>query len=180
MPKALEEAIRSRRTLKDFDGSEIPKSLIERGLELAILAPNHRLNQPWRFRVYSKRAIETFREALKSECSEEERKTYEAPLLRLSKVGALIVVSCLTDEHPTVDLENYAATSAAIQNLLLFMAAEGVGSYWSTAKLFTNSIALKHFGLTNKERLVGAIWLGRGVSPEPKPRKPLAEVTEWL
>ncbi|MHC4392787.1 MAG: nitroreductase family protein, partial [Planctomycetota bacterium] len=46
-----DQAIRARRTVKAYEPSDLPRSVIEELLELAILAPNHRHTEPWRFTV---------------------------------------------------------------------------------------------------------------------------------
>ena len=45
------EAIRARRSIKDFTDEPIDRETVESLLELAVLAPNHRMTQPWRFVV---------------------------------------------------------------------------------------------------------------------------------
>ena len=47
----LEEAIRSRRTHKAFAPQPVPRGELDELLALARWAPNHRLTNPWRFRV---------------------------------------------------------------------------------------------------------------------------------
>ena len=45
------DAIRSRRTHKSFGREAVPRATLEELFDLARFAPNHRLTQPWRFRV---------------------------------------------------------------------------------------------------------------------------------
>src|SRR5881397_2337578 len=47
----LEQAIRSRRTVKAFGREPVERETLEELLELARWAPNHNLTNPWRFRV---------------------------------------------------------------------------------------------------------------------------------
>ena len=47
----LEQAIRGRRTHKAYAPEPIDPRLLDELLELATWAPNHRLTNPWRFRV---------------------------------------------------------------------------------------------------------------------------------
>ena len=47
----LSEAISSRRSVRQFSSRVITRAEIERMLDAAVQAPNHRLTQPWRFYV---------------------------------------------------------------------------------------------------------------------------------
>ena len=48
---AVETVITGRRTAKQFVPQPVPRSTIARLIEAAVWAPNHRLNEPWRFYV---------------------------------------------------------------------------------------------------------------------------------
>ena len=48
------EAIFGRRMAKEFTDTEVPRGTLERLLDAAIWAPNHRLTNPWRFFVLEK------------------------------------------------------------------------------------------------------------------------------
>ena len=45
------DAIRSRRTHKQFGAEPLDEAVVRDLLDLARFAPNHRLTQPWRFRL---------------------------------------------------------------------------------------------------------------------------------
>ena len=49
----LEEAIQSRRSVGRVKQDPVPKELIERILESAVHAPNHKITEPWRFHVFT-------------------------------------------------------------------------------------------------------------------------------
>ncbi len=178
--RSIEDVIAHRRTSKDFDGQQVSKEFIERALNAANWAPNHKLNQPWRFKVSSPTAIQKWIDHLKAHLSPEDFKAMEQALERVQKVGTLLYVSCLKDGHPVTDLENYGATCAGIQNILLLATAEGLQSYWSTGKVFAHSLSLSFWGIPESERFVGAIWLGHAKVGAAKPRKDFSEFTRWL
>src|SRR5215472_2913777 len=54
----VDDAIRSRRTLKEFEDREVPPEVVRELLELAVLAPNHHLTLPWRFWVLGPDTLE--------------------------------------------------------------------------------------------------------------------------
>ena len=43
------EALLTRRTIHNFTRDEVPEEAIERALQAALRAPNHKLTNPWRF-----------------------------------------------------------------------------------------------------------------------------------
>src|SRR5438309_11770082 len=47
------QAIRTRRAVKEYLDTPIPKEWIEELLDAAHWAPNHKLTHPWRFHVFS-------------------------------------------------------------------------------------------------------------------------------
>ena len=47
----VDEAIRSRRTLKAYTDDPVAPELVSELLDLAVLAPNHHETEPWRFWV---------------------------------------------------------------------------------------------------------------------------------
>lgn len=171
--------IRSRRTQKDFTGAALSEPEIRLLLEAANWAPNHRLNQPWRFRVFTQKGCKSLIESFRSSLNPEDLKAFEQPLTRIEKIGALIFVSHQIDANEAINLENYAATCAGIQNMLLMAESMGYQSYWSTSKFFNHSSMLKLIDFKDSERLVGALWFGRGEkSLQAKTRKAAEEFTQ--
>lgn len=177
---AFQEINNLRRTTKNFDGREVPKDIIQDLIREATKAPNHKLNEPWRFRVLNRAGVLKWIEHLQKKLSAEDLKSFEGPLARVQNVGALIYVSSVIDSNPVTDLENTQAVSAAIQNLLLGASALGLASYWATGNLMKHPIALQKMGLPESERLMGVIWLGYGELPTPKSRKDPETLTIWL
>src|SRR5919112_4772451 len=46
-------AIKTRRSVKEYNQTEIPREWIEELLDAAHWAPNHKLTHPWRFHVFT-------------------------------------------------------------------------------------------------------------------------------
>ena len=59
----VEQAIRERRTHKQFAAEPLPRDEVEDLLDLARWAPNHKLTQPWRFRVVGPETLARLKEA---------------------------------------------------------------------------------------------------------------------
>lgn len=185
----LERLVRERRTVKSFTGAPIERASIERLLDLARWAPNHRLHQPWRFAVLDQSAIGRLIAFLGSE-----RAIAEFPdpakaqaklgklLERLPQAGAIVQATWLRDADPLVDAEDHAAAAAAAQNVLLGAHAAGLAGYWSTAAALAHPATLRWCGIDPaREGFLGALWLGVPAErPPPPPRRPLTEVLRWL
>ena len=59
----LEKAIRTRRTHKAYGAEPVDRETLDELFELARWAPNHKLTNPWRFRVLGPAALERLKAA---------------------------------------------------------------------------------------------------------------------
>jgi len=177
----VELVIRSRRTCKSFDGRGVSKAEIARLLELAVMAPNHRLNEPWRFRVLTQPGIKRWIRNLQENIDASSLPMLQTSFDKVSTAGCLIFVSCERNENEVIDWENFAATCAGIQNLLLAATALRMQSYWSTGQIMTRPETFRFIDLNPQaERFAGTIWLGWGPIPEVRTRTPATEKTKWI
>lgn len=180
-------AIKTRRSLKEYLPTEIPKEWIEELLDAAHWAPNHKLNHPWRFHVFTgagreklvgarQAAVQAAAEKKGQQASEEELKfardkCFSSPVL--------IIVSMIGDDNKIMDQENYAACWCAIQNLLVAANARGLGSYPSTGAWIDQNFVGPVLGLTEKERPVACIFLGYSEQKALPKRLPVDRHTTW-
>lgn len=173
------QALLTRRTIHNFSSTSVDPSAIGRALHAAHHAPCHRLTWPWIFHLIgpeTRRALceiaigEKQRRAELSEAQRDaNRRAWSAP-------PVLIVVSSRRDPRPDVDDENYAASCVAVQNLMLSLHADGVGSKWSTGGAMHSADAHPLLGLTPDEhRLVGQVWVGHAAATPTINRPPLEE-----
>lgn len=179
----IDSAIRNRRTTKVFTGAAIAREDVAALVELACLAPNHRLTQPWRFAAIDRAGIARLVDFVRSpavSAAVEARKLGPATE-RLAACGAVIQVTCVLAGGPEQRLEDRDAAAAAVQNLLLAAHARGIASFWSTSPLMSHPAVLRWFGSDPaQEAHVGTIWLGiAGETPPAPHRRPLAEVLHW-
>lgn len=189
MTDSVAAAIRARRTVKDFTGEALSRTAIEALLDLANQAPTHRLTQPWRFYALDQTAIARLASYLKAEPAiaavpdPAKGAAKLAKLLeRLPTLGAMVLVTWVRDPAPAIDLEDHAATSAAVQNLLLAATAAGIGSFWSTNPALSHPLTARWCGANPAaETPLAVIWLGRTAKiPEVPTRKPLAQRMRWV
>lgn len=178
-------ALRTRRTIHRWKPEPVPAEVIERALEAAHLAPCHKFTWPWTFHVVGPQTRATLvevglqaAERKKGPLSPPQR---EAVRAKLANAGALIVVSQTPCDDPFRDRENYAAISAAIQNMMLSVHADGYGSKWSTGGVTTAPGTYAALGLDAETApIVGFVWVGVPASVPEVPRPALAQHVRTL
>jgi nitroreductase len=183
----LFEALAARRSIKSFTDRPVTRAEIERVLEVAALAPNHRMTQPWRFRVLGPEARRAYGEALGARKARKVEDPEAGELVRRkvaaehAALPAMIAVSMRLDENPEIREEDYAATFMAIENLSLAAVAMGLGAHLKTGAVMEDPRAREAAGIPEGERLVAIINLGEpaGIAA-PKPRTRASELTSWL
>jgi nitroreductase len=164
------DAIRGRRTHKQFAPEPIGRDTLEELLELARWAPNHKLTEPWRFRVVGPETLARLKEIAGPK---------EA--VKLERAPTLVVVSASLDGDPLQDEEDLHATAVAVYVVLLAAHARGLASYWRTPAVLRSDEGRAAVGLPRRERFVGMIYLGYPCSQPPaKERQPLATRLEYL
>ena len=184
------EAIKTRRSISRFKPDPPPRELIEKILDAATWAPTHHLTEPWRFFVLTGRAREKLGEvmaqALAEELadpnSQESRVKIDGEKQRPLRAPVIIAVAASPKQDPNVvELEEIVATSAAIQNMLLAAHALGLGAILRTGKAAYRKKVKEFFGLSDRDYLLGFIYLGY---PDAEPRKgfrtPFQNKTVWL
>lgn len=163
----VDEAIRSRRTLKEFVAEPVAPELVSELLELAVLAPNHHDTEPWRFWVVGRETLNALSEA-----------TGDKKLLRSHTA---IVVGVKRDSGAQTAEEDYAAVSCAIQNIMLAARGRGLASFWRTPGVLSRPVVARTLGVRKNVRLIGVVHLGQPGEPfPPPPKKSAAEHTRWL
>lgn len=172
------DALRHRRSAKTFGPDAPPREVLERIIEAATWAPNHRLTEPWRFFVLQDDARTRFGEVFVPNLDSD--KAIEALRTKVVRAPVLIVVAQHgSPDNPERDLEDYGATCAAVQNLLLAAQAEGLAAKWSTGNMATSPAAFAHLGLTEGDRIVALVYLGSAEATEPVAPKRGAAPVEW-
>jgi nitroreductase len=181
------QAIRTRRSISKL-GGDPGDAIVEELVELATWAPNHHLTEPWRFTVLRGAARERLgavwgeraaaSSGLAGEALAELGRRHADKLLR---APVLIVVSTRTDGDPVVAEEDFAATAAAVQNLLLAAEGLGLGAMWRTGALAHDPAVKAFLGLDPSDRIVAVVYLGSapGVTPPPRQRS-VAGVLRWM
>lgn len=166
-------AIRTRRDVERFSDAVPPRELVERLIDAAVWAPNHRLTEPWRFRVLAGTGREAMAEAVVSWLVSEGKPegAQRSARSKLLRAPVILVVSQVgTPEDPTRDLEDYAACVMAVQNILLAAHAEGLIAHLSTDAMAQYEGAKRYLGLQPHDRIVAYVNLGYP-RPEDAPKE---------
>jgi nitroreductase len=84
-------------------------------------------------------------------------------------------------ETKVLELENYAATSAACQNILLAAHALGLGAIWRTGDWSRDAKVKEFFGFAEDQHIAGFIYVGYPeTAGEPAPRPLFEDRTVWM
>ena len=183
----VERAIRERVSVKEYTDEPVPRDRMERLLDLALLVPNHRMTEPLEFRVMGPAAKRAYAEALagrKTKKIDDEAvagQVREKVVRRTTTVPSMVAVLVHEDEDPEVREEDYATAFMAIQNLSLAAEEEGLGTHIKTGAVMTEPALRDALDVAEDQRLAAIVFIGEPAErPDPKDRRPAAEVTRWL
>lgn len=185
LPHAAREIFRRRRSVYAYLDQDVPRAVLEQAMLDACHAPNHHRTSPWRFFVIPREA----RAALASAYAAAARRTGRdeaRAVQRASDAPVNIVVACVpaVGNPRVVPDEEVFATAAAVQNLLLSLAAAGVDTLLTTGELAQSPEVGALVGLADAPaRLLGVINVGYRNPQRPVPPRPaidLARVASWI
>ncbi len=186
----VNHAIETRRSIGRVKQDPVPRELVEKVLESAVHAPNHKITEPWRFHVFAGKGRGEFARAraelarLQAEAEGEEEEFAAGRISRERKKAfrAPVVIAVVSkggrDEVET--LENYAACAAAVQNMQLTAHSLGLGVIWRTGPVAYHEHMREFFGLGDGDRIVAYLYVGYpDMGERPRRRKPVDEKTIW-
>jgi len=158
---AVRQALIGRRTVNNFDKTPVPDKILINAIEAAISAPNHKITEPWRFIKLGSETIRKIAFLNASEIAKTDVEKAQKKIARWENIPGWCVVTCAKSSDKVQFLEDYAATSCAIQNFQLSMWADGVGVKWTTGPV-TKTAEFNDLCAINreKEEVVGCLWYG--------------------
>ena len=166
----VEQAIRSRRTVKAFEPEPVDRKTLEELLELARWAPNHNLTNPWRFRVLGPLALERLKAAAGPEAA-----------AKLDRAPTLVICSAKRSDDPVQDEEDRYAAACAAYVVLLAAHDRGLAAYWRTPAVLRSPQGRASVGLPDDEHFIGLLHLGRArQEAEPPGRDPPDNYVSFL
>ena len=180
------DVLTARRTVREFSAEPVAPAAVRRAIAAAITAPAPHHSQPWRFAVLESaeartRLLDDMLAAWTADLAADgftaeqiaRRVRRGDPLRR----APLIIVPCLVADaaHAYPDASRNAseramflvAMGAAIENLLVSLAVDGLGSCWISSTLFCREAALRALRLPGHFEPMGAIGVGHPAAPAP-------------
>ena len=177
------EALYRRRMAWRFKDTPVDREVINRMLNTAVWAPNHRLTEPWRFFVLEKdsEARQQAAEAAYEYSLEDgNRGRAEAARQKVLDPPILIYVYSKPGDNEGVTRENYASVCCAVQNISLAAVAEGLTVTWETGRITRSPQLREILGSKEEWQMVGALSVGVPDEELNPPRTPAAQFTTWL
>jgi F420 biosynthesis protein FbiB-like protein len=192
--------LQTRRSIRRYHPTPVPKELINQLLTAATWAPSAHNRQPWRFVVMTETAVkerlalamgQRLREDLTADnvppelIEKEAGRSYQ----RITAAPVLILI-CLTladmdsypDEKRTRNewLMAVQSTAMAGQNLLLAAHQSGLGACWMCAPLFCPEVVKETLALPQDWEPQGLITMGYAAETKQKTRHPLNKSVLYL
>lgn len=154
------EAIRRRRSVREYTGDPIPREDLETIVDAGRLAATGNNKQPWDFVVVTEREmIDELKVASRW----------------MEKAGAIIAV--VMDSSSRWWLED---GSAAVENMLIASTALGYGSCWLEGYTLPREEEFKALlGVPEEKRLLTLVPIGVPTEWPTRDKKPLEEVIHW-
>jgi nitroreductase len=185
----LQQIISNRRNIKpeQMNGNKIEDSVIEQLVQLADWAPTHGRTEPWRFYIYNNASMFCQQHAALYKSANIEENFNESSHQKLLQMGDkashVIIAAMRRGDLPKIpELEETAATSAAIQNLLLGAEAYGLAAYWGSGGMVYKPEMKTFLGLRDVDIVLGALYLGYTDEPakEGVRKTALSEKMIWM
>jgi nitroreductase len=166
----LRQLAEARRTHKAFGSEPVPRETLVELLDVARLAPNHHLTQPWRFRVLGPSSLARLQEA-----------AGPSEAVKLERAPTLVLASAALSGDLVQDEEDVCATAAAVMLVLLAATERGLATYWRTPAVVRTRRGRDALGVPAGERVLGLLHLGEASrEPAPRERAPVETYVEFL
>jgi nitroreductase len=154
------EAIRTRRSVRQYTGEKIPRADLEILVDAARLAPSGNNKQPWDFIVVTDEGMIN---------------QLKIASQWMDKAAAIIAV--VMDPSSRWWLED---ASAAVENILLASVALGYGTCWLEGYTLPREDEFKELlGIPKSKRLITLVPVGVPAESPVVEKKPLSEVIHW-
>ncbi|WP_314174529.1 coenzyme F420-0:L-glutamate ligase [Streptomyces winkii] len=188
--EAVREALALRRTVREFTSEPVDGGSVRRAVDAAVTAPAPHHTTPWRFVLLESpesrlRLLDAMREQwiadLRADGKSEESIAKRVRRGDVLRNAPYLVVPCLVADgsHDYPDARRSAAEremfvvacGAGIQNFLVALAGEQLGSAWVSSTMFCRDVVRGVLGLPGDWDPMGAVAVGHPAAP-PRRRPP--------
>jgi nitroreductase len=164
----VHEAIRKRRSIREYRDTPVPEDVLRRVMDAARLAPSAKNRQEWRFIVVRDPAVK--------------RKVVEATNNQVfAGTAPLILVFCSTEDEYTMKNGQKGGpvdASIALSYVTLAATEEGLGTCWLGS--YSEEKVKKALDIPKRARVVGMTPLGYPAEDPPaRTRKRFEEVVSF-
>ena len=137
--ESFQSLLVGRRTVEQFDRTPVSDDVLKRAVQCAIAAPNRSMSEPWRFLQIGPQTVAKFAQ-LKAEMRKNmETDDGQSSIYDWTQIpGWCVVTTKINPDDREAEQEDFKSVSCAIQNFMLSMWSEGVGTKWTSGPVSSN------------------------------------------